>query len=74
MTISTSHSGASANESLHRRGQSLRVLCWVMSGVTFLIGPLIGMTVNAELGAAIWVSSAVLALLPFSSHRNLGPE
>lgn len=45
-----------------------------MSGIAFLAGPAVGMTVNAELGAAIWVSSAVLALLPFASHRDFGTE
>lgn len=74
MTISAPRPDAIVDESPKLRTQSLRLFCWVMSGIAFLLGPLIGMTVNAELGAAIWVSSAVLALLPFSSHRHFGSE
>lgn len=55
-----------------RERLALRVCSWLLSGIAFVVGPLIGMTVNAELGAAIWVLSAVLALLPFATHRRLG--
>lgn len=72
MTAPAPSSAATKDESPPRRTQSLRVLCWVMSGIAFMVGPVVGMTVNAELGAAIWVSSAALALLPFASHRHLG--
>ena len=52
-----------------RRGP-YRVLCWMLSAVAFIAGPAIGMTTNAGLGAAIWLSSALLALVPFASHRH----
>lgn len=52
---------------LQRRGP-YRVLMWALSGVAFLAGPIIGMNVHAQLGAAIWLGSAVLALIPFASH------
>lgn len=48
----------------------LRALSWVLSTVTFVAGFVIGMTVHANLGAFLWICSAVFALLPFWSHRN----
>jgi hypothetical protein len=74
VTPSMRDTAAAAVRAPGRRARSLRALCWFISGVAFLVGPAIGMTVNAEFGAAIWVSSALFALLPFSSHRHFGVE
>ena len=58
------HRGPSA------RSQRLRIAVWALAGLAFIAGPIIGMNVNAQIGAGVWISSAVLALAPFASHRR----
>lgn len=72
MTGSPSDPKPASGRSPVRRRSTLRVVSWLLSGFTFVAGPLIGMTIDAEAGAAIWILSAVLALLPFATHRSLG--
>lgn len=72
MNPSTRDSAMDPVRAAARRMRSLRAVCWMLAGVAFLLGPVVGLTMNAEFGAAIWVSSAVLALLPFASHRHYG--
>lgn len=45
-------------------------LIWFTAAVCFVLGFYVGWTINANLGAALWGASAVLAFLPFLSHRN----
>lgn len=71
MTGSPSDPETASGRSQVRRRPTLRVISWLLSGLTFVVGPLIGMTIDAEAGAAIWILSAVLALLPFATHRSL---
>lgn len=71
MTGSPSDPETASGRSPVRRRPTLRVISWLLSGLTFVVGPLIGMTIDAETGAAIWILSAVLALLPFATHRSL---
>lgn len=61
------------HRSATRRGQQLRITSWVLAGLAFVAGPVIGMNINAQLGAGAWISSAILALAPFASHRNKDP-
>lgn len=52
------------------RARRLHALSWTLSAVAFVAGFAVGMTIHARLGAALWIVSAVLALLPFASHRD----
>ena len=69
----TSREDERASGWMQRRGR-YRVLCWALSAVAFVAGPVIGMNLHANLGASIWVLSAVLALIPFWSHRHPMPD
>lgn len=53
-----------------KRTQWLRITAWVLAGLAFIAGPIIGTNINAQVGAGVWISSAILALAPFASHRN----
>jgi len=48
----------------------LRITSWVLSGIALVVGFAIGMTQNANVGGALWLASAILALLPFLDHRQ----
>lgn len=48
----------------------LHALGWLSSVVCFAIGTYVGWNVNANVGAMLWGLSAVLAFLPFLSHRH----
>jgi hypothetical protein len=52
------------------RARRLHALSWTLSVVAFVAGFIVGMRIHAQLGAALWIASAVLALLPFASHRD----
>ncbi len=43
---------------------------WVLSAVALVVGFYVGFNIDAEVGAFLWVASAVLALAPFATHRN----
>ncbi|MEM7324179.1 MAG: hypothetical protein AAF531_13905 [Actinomycetota bacterium] len=47
-----------------------QALVWLAALACFALGSYIGWSVNANLGAAMWLGSAVLAFIPFLSHRN----
>ncbi len=48
----------------------VRVTLWVLSAVALVAGFFIGFNVNAKVGGFLWLASAVLALVPFASHRT----
>jgi hypothetical protein len=48
----------------------VRVGSWVLSGLCFVIGSVIGMTVSPQLGISLWFAAGLFALLPFVAHRN----
>ncbi len=52
------------------RARRFHALSWTLSALAFVAGFAVGMTIHARLGAALWIASAVLALLPFASHRD----
>ncbi len=52
------------------RSQWLHGLSWFLAALAFGFGTWIGMTSHARVGAGLWIVSAVLALLPFASHRH----
>ena len=43
---------------------------WVLSAVALVAGFIIGFNINAKVGGYLWLASAVLALVPFASHRT----
>lgn len=49
-----------------------KALVWLTALACFALGSYIGWSVNANLGAALWLASAVLAFIPFLSHRTPG--
>lgn len=45
-------------------------LVWLLALACFALGSYIGWSVNANVGGAMWLVSAILAFVPFLSHRN----
>jgi hypothetical protein len=45
-------------------------LVWLLALACFALGSYIGWSVNANVGASMWLASAILAFVPFLSHRN----
>ncbi len=43
---------------------------WAVAPVVFIIGTYVGWNLNANLGALLWVASAVVAFVPFLSHAE----
>lgn len=54
----------------HMGNQRVRVTLWILSVVALVAGFYIGFNIDAEIGAFLWLASALLALAPFASHRN----
>ncbi|MCH7787955.1 MAG: hypothetical protein IH940_00765 [Acidobacteria bacterium] len=48
----------------------VRIGAWVLSGLAFVAGSIIGMTVSPQIGISLWFAAGVLAFLPFLAHRN----
>lgn len=48
----------------------VRISMWVLSAVALVAGFFIGFNVDAKVGGYLWLASAVLALVPFASHRE----
>jgi hypothetical protein len=48
----------------------VRIGAWVLSGVCFIAGSIIGMMLSPQIGITLWFAAGVLAFLPFLSHRN----
>ncbi|MGB5759043.1 MAG: hypothetical protein WBM50_19175 [Acidimicrobiales bacterium] len=50
--------------------QRVRLAMWALSAVALVAGFYVGFNIDAEVGAFLWLASAILALAPFASHRN----
>ena len=50
--------------------QWVRVTLWVLAAVALVAGFIIGFNINAKVGGYLWLASAILALVPFASHRR----
>ncbi len=48
----------------------VRISMWVLSAIALVAGFFIGFNVDAKIGGYLWLTSAVLALVPFASHRQ----
>lgn len=52
---------------IHRHRHAL---IWSAALACFALGSWVGWTINANVGAYLWLAAAVLAFLPFLSHRH----
>ena len=51
-------------------GQAIRVGLWVLAAASLVAGFYVGFNISANTGAFLLVASAVLALVPFATHRT----
>lgn len=51
-------------------GQAIRVGLWILSAASLIAGFYVGFNISANTGAFLLVASAVLALVPFATHRT----
>ncbi|MEM7274897.1 MAG: hypothetical protein AAF547_17580 [Actinomycetota bacterium] len=56
------------------RTKARNTALWLASLLSFGLGSWIGWSINANLGAALWGLSAVLAFVPFLTHRDRDPD